>query len=805
MILVYVLTGAMLSQELSISAYAERAGLFEIERWALEDAWRSASGRDREEAAIRFATVLADAFLSHPDRAEEFRQEASSLLESLPRSSPARLRLEVELLSAQALPIENAASVALCSFAPMEPDQIALGLSEVLVQSEQLFKRANARFESAANTVVRTNSEEQRTRLSEFGGISESVRTRSALMAGWARTFRVLLGLSPDPMADRAAGLESFAWVLAGEPNLPNFSELPESWMPRRDVAFAIHGVLLLQSHAGLPDQWGPLLEDFGSAEDRRQAGFRRALARAIAKDPIGVRDRLDDVVEGQELVMLLGFLLRSGPEAVVEDVVEALIARDGLDDLLASGPNFDPNRLSNADLSELVSAHLAYVKLLEDDPEPEPKDESRTSWSTLFDQLSSLSLRARPDGIRHDTHVRAAWSAWKAGRFFESAEMWSLARESGGDSADLTARRLQALIEWQQASGNNGLFAQEFSSFLRDFPDHPFAVEILLQQTATEPPSMDLVSRLLGIPNDSPRFLEARRRAEALLFSLTQDDRLPVDQHVDLALELHRMWLDSPEMLDTGRVRVGLVRARRLLESASDRPSFASVRQEVLSDLSDLRARGVVGGAELGLELDFRAVESAISLGDLHTARALAKTLASEDPQGRWSQAANIRLVQWAARHPSSDHTAEILKSVGPEVLEDLEAGATSDQLRLLIAPYFLPDQPDLASEILSLLQPEASQSLSAQILWARISSLIGDDWAYAVMQWSKVRSLCSIGSDAWCQSMVGEAAAWVRLAEPEQAARLIGQLRGLGPDPLPAHIAEKIAELAPALEGTP
>ena len=51
----------------------------------------------------------------------------------------------------------------------------------------------------------------------------------------------------------------------------------------------------------------------------------------------------------------------------------------------------------------------------------------------------------------------------------------------------------------------------------------------------------------------------------------------------------------------------------------------------------------------------------------------------------------------------------------------------------------------------------------------------------------------------------MVGEAAAWVRLAEPEQAARLIAQLRGLGPDPLPAHIAEKIAELAPALEGTP
>ena len=66
-------------------------------------------------------------------------------------------------------------------------------------------------------------------------------------------------------------------------------------------------------------------------------AGFRRTLARAIAQDPIGVRDRLDEVVEGQELVMLLGFLCRTGPKSVVEDVVQALIAREELDALLAT------------------------------------------------------------------------------------------------------------------------------------------------------------------------------------------------------------------------------------------------------------------------------------------------------------------------------------------------------------------------------------------------------------------------------------------------------------------------------------
>ncbi len=804
MISVCLFACVILPQDLSISAYAERAGLFEIQRWALEDAWRSASGREREESATRFATVLADAFLSHPERADEFRQEASALLESLSKSSPARLRLEVELLAAQALPIEISASTALCSFEPMEVDQIALGLSEVLVHSEQLFKRANSRFESAANTVVRTNSEEQRTRLAEFGGISESVRTRSALIAGWARTFQLLLGVSPDPVSDRAAGLESFAWVLAGEPTLPNFSEIPESWIPRRDVAFAIHGVLLLQSHAGLADQWGPLLEQFGNADDRRKAGFRRALARAIAKDPIGVRDRLGDVVEPQELVMLLAFLLRSGPDSVVEDVVEALIDRDGLDALIASGQTFDPSRLTNTNLSELVSAHSAYVTLLAKDGESEPKDDSMPAWSSLFDRLNSLNLRGRPNGIRHDTHIRAAWSAWKAGRFFESAEMWSLAGESGGDSADLTARRLQALIRWQQANDNSGLFAQEFNSFLGQFPDHPFAVEILLQQSATGSPSKDLVERLLGIPNDSPRFLEARSRAESLVFALSQDGRMPVEQHVDLALELHRIWLDSPQMLDAERVRVGLVRARRLLESASDRPAFAPVRQEVLADLSDLRARGVVDGAQLGLELDFRAVESAISMGDLQTARGLAKTLASEDSQGRWALAANIRLVQWASGNPSSEHAAAILRSVGPKVLEGLEAGATSDQLRLLIAPYFLPEQPELASEILSSLQPDGAQSLTAQILFARISSLRGEH-RVAVSQWAKVRTECSIGSDPWCQSMVEEAAAWIRLADPQQASRLIGQLRGLGPDPLPSHIAEKISELDLSLEGKP
>jgi hypothetical protein len=256
--------------------------------------------------------------------------------------------------------------------------------------------------------------------------------------------------------------------------------------------------------------------------------------------------------------------------------------------------------------------------------------------------------------------------------------------------------------------------------------------------------------------------------------------------------------------MLNTNRTRAGLVRARRLLESAGDRADFAPVRKEVLADLSDLRSRGLVGLSDLGLELDFRAVESAIASDDLKTARKLAESLTSEDSEGRWAQAANIRLVQWASRHPGSKHTPEILRTVGPKVLEALGAGDTSDQLRLLIAPYFLPDRPEFASEMLSTLQPEVAQSLPAQILWARIFGLQGKDQD-AVTRWSKVRTQCAVGSDAWCQSMVGEAAAWLRLSDPQQASRLLAQLRGLGPDPLPADVADQLAALERSLEGTP
>ena len=804
MIAVSLVGWLLLTQDASVSAYAERAGLVEIERWSLAENWRSTSGREREESAVRYATVLADAFLSQPERAEEYREEATNLLESLPKASPARLRLEIELLAAMALPIEQAASAALCSFESKDIAQIGVGLTEVLEQAEQLLKRANSRFESAANTVVRSSSEEKRTRFSEFGGIAENVRTRSALLAGWARTFQVLLGISVDPAKDRAAGLESFAWVLAGEPTLPAVAEIPEAWTLRRDVAFAIHGVLLLQSHAGLPDEWGTLLEQFGNADDRRRAGFRRTLARAIAQDPIGVRDRLDEVIEGHELVMLLGFLCRKGPKSVVEDVVQTLIAREALDALLAVGAGLDLIELTNAELAELIAAHLAYVSLLEKDADPEPQVDTSLDWSELFNRLKALKLQARPKGIRHDTQVRAAWSAWKAGRFLESADMWTKAAESGGDVADLTARRLQSLMRWQQTSKNENLFGQEYSAFLREFPDHPFSVEILLQQSRSQPPSLDLVEGLLGISEDSPRFLEARSRAEVLVFALSQRSILPIEEHVDLALELHRLWLDSSEMLDTDRTRTGLIRARRLLESAGDRADFAPVRKEVLADLSDLRARGMVGISDLGHELEFRAVESAIASDDLETARKLAQALAFKDAGGRWSQAANIRLVQWASRHPSSKITPDILRTVGPKVLEGLEAGDTSDQLRLLIAPYFLPNRPELASEMLSLLQPEVAQSLPGQILWARIFGLLGKDQD-AVTTWSKVRTQCSVGSDAWCQSMAGEAAAWLRLSDPQQASRLLAQLRGLGPDPLPVDVAEQLSDLERSLEGTP
>ena len=67
---------------------------------------------------------------------------------------------------------------------------------------------------------------------------------------------------------------------------------------------------------------------------------------------------------------------------------------------------------------------------------------------------------------------------------------------------------------------------------------------------------------------------------------------------------------LTLSELLDTERTRAGLIRARRLLESAGDLVEFAPVRKEVLADLSDLRSRGMVGIADLGLELNFREVE---------------------------------------------------------------------------------------------------------------------------------------------------------------------------------------------------
>ena len=80
-------------------------------------------------------------------------------------------------------------------------------------------------------------------------------------------------------------------------------------------MAFAIHGVLLLQSHAGLPDEWGMLLEQF-KWDDRRRADSAE-LAR-VAKTLL-VFEIDWTVVEGQELVMLYGFLCRTGPKSVTK------------------------------------------------------------------------------------------------------------------------------------------------------------------------------------------------------------------------------------------------------------------------------------------------------------------------------------------------------------------------------------------------------------------------------------------------------------------------------------------------------
>ena len=79
-------------------------------------------------------------------------------------------------------------------------------------------------------------------------------------------------------------------------------------------------------------------------------------LWRAIAQDPIGVRDRLDDVVEGQEFGHASWILEPQRPKSVIEDVVQTLIAREALDSLLAVGTDLEEIELANDDLAELVA-----------------------------------------------------------------------------------------------------------------------------------------------------------------------------------------------------------------------------------------------------------------------------------------------------------------------------------------------------------------------------------------------------------------------------------------------------------------
>ena len=58
---------------------------------------------------------------------------------------------------------------------------------------------------------------------------------------------------------------------------------------------------------------------------------------------------------------------------------------------------------------------------------------------------------------------------------------------------------------------------------------------------------------------------------------------------------------------------------------------------------------------------------------------------------------------------HRAPNTTGDI-ENGWPKVWRRLGAGDTSDQLRLLIAPVFLPDRPEFASEMLSALQPEVA-----------------------------------------------------------------------------------------------
>ncbi|GIW74244.1 MAG: hypothetical protein KatS3mg103_0766 [Phycisphaerales bacterium] len=724
---------ALSEGERRLSAYLEQLGLHEVAAADLR------ARLERADASTKpaLARALADLYvqmLAHADTPEQ-RQRLETLGRQLAAQLPDEQAgdLRLALVRARYQWAKGVAERArLGVLRPDEVQEAQAALRSLVAELESVAQQAGDqadRLERRRTGAGLDDQEQQR--------LEEALRVRSMAryMLGWSRYYQALLADAPRLAAQ---ALVDLGVLLGAEPNRPATVEaLDERMLRFEHVADSAIAAAMCEAMIGNTDTALRWLDKIASAPsvpepvtDRLpavrllvlgQGGRWRDLAyhsdrlrRArIARGHAGLEPlqaHLLAVIAWQALAdASLPPRDRSVLEEVAHGAIQDLVRQDQVAILRSLVERFGTASLQGEGfIFALVRGQNAYQRATEADQarrRADASDDDATPPDAAADDavanLYAQAVRAldaavqSPDAHRYPDEraqamLLAAMSAYQSGQLLDAADRFEAVLHAATNDRLAEDALWHAIVALDRAiaQGHQGLESRRdrlVQAFMDRFPQTERAARLLVARAgAAASGDTRAIDVLLAVPEGSPLYESARRRAERLLYerlrSLRGDARSAAAmRYLALAEELlaldRRRAAGQDDQAQRAAERA-LAQSRAMLEVIFNSPVPDARRASALVELAEELARRVPQPPDgLGQELAFRRVQLALADRQPERARRLAEAI---DPDAGPYRALAMRAIYvWSAQRmdeqPEDPSHARRVVEAGRSVIAQL------------------------------------------------------------------------------------------------------------------------------------
>jgi len=871
----------------AVESYLESRGLTELRAQLLWDRLHGAPSGERVVLAERLAEALAT-LLEQADSADAralLERRSRELLELVPQADSFDLRLSLHRASyARAERLAERWRLRLVDRAERTE---ALRVFESLARElTALGSRAHRRVEELERQ-EESALELDLTLISERLADARQHRSLAFYLAGWAQTY--IAELTDDAEAALQAS-RSFGWLLNANPGAPaELERFPERFLEYEHVARGAVGASVTAAVRGRIEDalaWLDRVEKSDDTPDELRAELlaRRMTILARANrwgelDAVVRARREGDSADGTPAPLTIGearllavLAFEAKPVDASQEVSVQRLAEAALTDLVAQGEL--PQVLDLASsygaaplggdgfIVQHVRGLRAYEGARKDHRESEDEPEEPTADPAVTQQYlqAASALEAamessdadRFPGARGATAMLLGLSLYYASganeavanrRLGEAAERLQEASllieepDRAADALTMAIRSLELVLERAGEGQSQAVRRREelVAMFLTRFPDHPRAGAMLLKQAGEESnDAAAVVATLLRVPDSSPAYETARRRAARVLYDLYRAAPRPdrdwaALRYVDVAeplLEIDRRLASEGGADAAERV---LVRARRILDALLSVDAVDASRAELALDAAlALEHGGFTLQPDVVSELDYRRAQIALAQEDFEKARGIVQTLRDRSGYGgetRWASAAERLFLadasrRWrdAKRVGASDEdiitlAADVVRYGSRLLYGSLEDAERAADIELTIAAIVGEAAADLwriekNEEALALAQRMHGRVLEKHPFdheaLRRLAMLSEDagDLETAVASWRRLSAGLAASSSEWWEARVRLIEALAKI-DAERAREALRQHVVLHPSWGPAPWGERLRGLARRIGG--